>query len=109
MEAEDNPLFIRMATMLRMQIEVTTEGINAMFSEASRLWMERMDESDDRINVLEARIAELESMLQEARIAVVESNNKFRVLEAQIASLQLTIGGSSSAQSSVYGSIFRGE
>jgi hypothetical protein len=84
-----------MAKMLREQIKVTTEGIDDMFSSASRLWMERMNESDDRINVFEAQIGEYE--------------DKFQFLEAQIASLQSTIGGSSSAQNSVYGSSFRSE
>ena len=84
--------------MLRKQIKVTTESIEDMFSSTSRLWMERMNESDDRINVLEARMNKYEDKIQvlEARIAELESNDKIQVLEALIASLQsTTIGGSS--------------
>lgn len=63
MEAEDEDhLFVRMAKMLRAQIEATKGGIEAMIDELSRLWAQRMDESDERIQVLEARITELEVM-----------------------------------------------
>lgn len=90
MEVEDETIFTRVANMVRMQTEATKEGIEAMMDEMSRLWKQRMDESDDRIQVLEARIASLK----------LESD-RIQVLEAQIASLQLIVGVSKSAQSSV--------
>lgn len=90
MEVEDETIFTRVANMVRMQTEATKEGIEAMMDEMSRLWKQRMDESDDRIQVLEARIASLK----------LESD-RIQVLEAQIASLQLIVGVSNSAQSSV--------
>ena len=100
MEAEDEN-HLRTAKMLREQIKVTTEEIEAMIHELSRLWMKRIDESNERIQVLEAQIAYL------------ESDDRFQVLEARIAELEVMISGFNSARSSVYGSTshqgFRGE
>ena len=116
MEAEDEN-HLRTAKMLREQIKVTTEEIEAMIHELSRLWMKRIDESNERIQVLEAQIAYLESddrfQVLEARIAYLESGDRFQVLEARIAELEVMISGFNSARSSVYGSTshqdFRGE